>query len=255
MLEPTAAEFTPFGTSHLVAVLVLLLGTVVLVVVGRRRRETDPGDRLGNAFAVLMLLTTVPLQILYFTPAYWSLERTLPIQLCDLASVVSAYALWTHRRWAAGLTYYWGLTLTTQAVLTPDLAAAFPDPVFLLFWAMHIGTVWAAVYLVWGRGVRPDWYSYRTAVAVTAAWAASVFALNLAIDANYGYLNAKPAAATVLDLLGPWPWYVLAEMAIIAAIWALVTWPWVVLGDRRRALSEAGPSGTPPGPGAAGSPR
>lgn len=254
VLEPTAAEFTPFGTSHLVAVLVLLLGAAGLVVLGRRR-EADPEDRFGKAFAVAMLLTTVPLQILYFTPAYWSLERTLPIQLCDLASVVSAYALWTHRPWAAGLTYYWGLTLTTQAIATPDLSATFPDPVFILFWAMHIGTVWAAVHLVWGRGVRPDWSSYRTAVAVTAAWAASVFVLNLAIGANYGYLNAKPTTATVLDLLGPWPWYVLAEMAIIAALWALVTWPWVALGDRRGALSGATPSGTPPGPGAEGSPR
>jgi uncharacterized membrane protein YwaF len=31
---------------------------------------------------------------------------------------------------------------------------------------------------------------------------------------------------SVLDLLGPWPWYVLAEVVIILAGWALITWPW-----------------------------
>jgi uncharacterized membrane protein YwaF len=30
----------------------------------------------------------------------------------------------------------------------------------------------------------------------------------------------------VLDLLGPWPAYVLVEMAIVAGGWALITVPW-----------------------------
>ena len=229
--------FTTYGTSHLAAIAVLVVGAGVLVVVGRGRRERDPDDRLGTAFAVAILLVTVPLQVVYFTPDYWSLQRTLPVQLCDLASLTAAYALWTHRWWATALTYFWGLTLTPQAIATPDLAATFPDPVFLLYWAMHIGTIWAAVYLTWGRGVTPDWRGYRCAVAVTAVWAAGIFALNLLLDTNYGYLNDKPDPASILDLLGPWPWYVGAEVVLVAGVWALATWPWVRLaarpGDRR----------------------
>jgi hypothetical integral membrane protein (TIGR02206 family) len=64
-------------------------------------------------------------------------------------------------------------------------------------------------------------------VVRTAAWAVAVFGLNLKLGSNYGYLNEKPGAASVLDLLGPWPWYVVAEVAIIASVWALMTWPWV----------------------------
>jgi hypothetical integral membrane protein (TIGR02206 family) len=206
-------------------VLVLALGIVVLLALGRRLR--DPDDRLGQTLGGALALAVLPLQVLYFTPGYWDPARTLPVQLCDLAAVVAVVALWTHRQWAVALTYYWGITLTTQAVITPDLAADFPDPIFLLFWVMHIGTVWAAVHLTWTRGIHPDWHGYGLAVAVTAAWAVLVFCLNLAMGSNYGYLNAKPGAATALDLLGPWPWYVLAEVAIICAVWALMTWPWV----------------------------
>jgi hypothetical integral membrane protein (TIGR02206 family) len=232
---PHAADFEALGTSHQVAVLVLLTGAVALAVVGRRRRERDPGDRLGKVLAIAIV--AVPLTGVFFLLGQVSLRQTLPVQLCDLAWLTAAYALWTHHRWAAGLTYYWGLTLTTQAVATPDLATPFPEPVFLLYWAMHIGTVWAAVHLTWGRGITPDWRSYRIAMATTAAWAACVFALNHGLDTNYGYLNAKPASASILDLLGPWPWYVAAEAAIIAAAWALFTWPWVTHDRRRTSLT------------------
>ena len=49
--------------------------------------------------------------------------------------------------------------------------------------------------------------------------------VNGMLDTNYGYFNGKPDG-TVLDYLGPWPWYVLAEVAIVAGIWALITLPW-----------------------------
>ncbi|GAA1920667.1 TIGR02206 family membrane protein [Nocardioides lentus] len=233
----SSAQFTPYDVSHLTAIAVLLAGCVVLALVGRRGRRTDPDDRLGRVLAVLLVAGTIPLQVLYFTPAYFELDRTLPIQLCDLASFVSAWALWTHRRGAVALTYLWGIPLTTQAVLTPDLVTPFPDLVFLLFWVMHIGIVWAAVYLTVGRGLGPDWRDFRFAVAVTLAWAVAVFTLNVAIDTNYGFLNRKPAGGSVLDLFGPWPTYLAVEVAVVLVVWAAMTWPFA----RRGALSPSRP--------------
>jgi hypothetical integral membrane protein (TIGR02206 family) len=232
-----ADRFQAYGTSHQGAILVLLVGAAVLAWYGRAQRGPPAADRLAKALTAAILLFTVPLQILYFTPAYWSFQRTLPLNLCDLAWMVSAYALWTQRRWAAALTYYWGLTLTTQAVITPDLVTEFPDPVFILFWATHLLIVWAAVYLTWGLGLAPDWRGYHTAIVTTAVWAVGVFAFNLLLGTNYGYLNAKPASGSILDLLGPWPWYVVVEIGIVAGVWALVTWPWVALARRRRGVA------------------
>ena len=236
-VDLAAEGFSAYGTTHQAALLVLLAGSAALVRLGRSRRAAPGPDRVGRALAVAILLFTLPLQVLYLTPGYWSLQR-LPLNLCDLAWMVSAYALWTQRRWPVALTYYWGLTLTTQAVFTPDLAADFPDPAFLLYWAMHLLVVWAAVYLTWGRGLTPDWHGYRVALATTATWAVTVFGLNLALGTNYGYLNAKPPSVSILDLLGPWPWYVAAEVVIVAVVWALLTWPWA--GSRsahRRAVT------------------
>jgi hypothetical integral membrane protein (TIGR02206 family) len=237
MAGETVERFTAYDTSHQVALGVLVVGAFVLVGVGRATRE-DPEDRVGKGLAVAMLLMTIPLQILYFTPSYWDLQKTLPIQLCDLGSFVSAYALWTHRRWAVGLTYYWGLTLTTQAIITPDLAAVFPHPLFILYWGMHLVVVWAAIYLTWGVGLAPSWHTYRTSLLITAAWAVTIFTFNVAVGTNYGFLNAKPNAASILDLLGEWPTYLLAEVVIVTAVWALATWPWVAMAKARERAAE-----------------
>ena len=61
---------------------------------------------------------------------------------------------------------------------------------------------------------------------ITAVWAATVMVFNALTGTNYGYLNRKPAVGTLLDLFGPWPGYVVVEIALVAAVWALMTWPW-----------------------------
>ena len=228
-------EFTAYGPSHLAVLVLLVVGAAALVLWGRARREAAVAERDGRIFAIAIVAFLLPLQAM--TVARWgdTVANPLPLQLCDLASLVAPYALWSRRPVAMALTYYWGLTLTTQAVATPDLAKDFPDPVFILFWGMHLLIVWAAIYLTWGLGIVPNWRLYRVVVAVTLTWMAVVYLINSATGSNYGYVNAKPAAASLLDYLGPWPTYLVVEVVIVSVVWALMTWPWV----RRRASRPA----------------
>ena len=231
-------RFEAYGVSHLSVVALGVVGALVLVAVGRSHRG-EPAERpFGRAFAVAILAFTIPLQTLSWARFDGDPVYALPLQLCDLASLAAPYALWTQRRWAVGLTYFWGLTLTTQAVVTPDLTRDFPDPVFITFWGMHLLVVWAACYLTWGIGLAPGWREYRVAVAVTAVWAVALFSFNAVTGTNYGYLNEKPAAASALDLLGDWPLYLVFEVAIILAVWAMLTWPWVAASRSRAAVAQ-----------------
>ena len=67
-------------------------------------------------------------------------------------------------RLSATVTYLWGSTLTTQAMLTPDLASEFPEPRFVMFWGMHVLIVWAAFHVVFGLRLLPTWATYRRTV-------------------------------------------------------------------------------------------
>ena len=132
--------------------------------------------RVSRVFAVLIPCFTIPMQVVDLLPGQFSFGSTLPLQLCDFAWIAATVALWTHHRYVVALTYYWGLVLTTQALVTPWLTADFPSPKFLGFWGMHYLIVWAAIYLVWGLGLSPRWRDYATTVATTAAWAVGVYA-------------------------------------------------------------------------------
>lgn len=221
-----ASEFVAYGPSHLIVLAIFVVGVFALIALGRRQRDSPSAVQFSRVFACAIVAVTVPLQILQFLPGEWNLRTSLPLQICDFAWVVAAYALWTRKLLPVTLTYLWGITLTSQGMLTPDLASEFPEPRFLMFWGMHLLIIWASFYLVLGLGIRPDWASYRRTVLITFGWAVSVFVFNVVVGTNYGYLNRKPARASLLDFLGPWPLYVVLEIAIVALVWALLVWPW-----------------------------
>jgi hypothetical integral membrane protein (TIGR02206 family) len=240
-VDPSLAEhpFVPYGPSHWGAIGVLIVVAAVLVVIGRRLRGTpDAQQWFSWAFALIFAAFFVPAEI-YGMLATPEIKDSLPLQLCDLAGMAAVWALWSHSPRASALTYFWGLTLTPQAFISPNLSGPdFPSLQFLSFFALHSMVVWAAIYLTWGVGLRPDWRSYRIAVGTTFIWGVVMFAFNSVAGTDYGFLNTKPAVESLLNLLGPWPWYLLSEVVLGAAVWALITWPWVRQRDLLSAKQE-----------------
>jgi hypothetical integral membrane protein (TIGR02206 family) len=237
MIAPLAADrFQAFTPQHYALLVVTALGCVAAVVLGRRlaRGTATTEQLLRRVLAVVILVWTVPLQVLQLLPGDFDLDTSLPLQVCDLSWMLAAFALWTRMPGACALLYFWGTTLVTQAIVTPSLQEAFPDPRWWMFWGMHLASVWATCLLL-ALGERPSWRGYRVAVGATLAWVAAMMTFNAASGANYGYLNRKPSVSSPLDLLGPWPGYVVVEVVVIAVVWALLTLPWV-LG---RATSDA----------------
>jgi hypothetical integral membrane protein (TIGR02206 family) len=222
------AEFSAYGTSHVAVVGVFAVVAAALIVVGRRFGSTAAARGASRAIAVVMLGVQVGMLIYSNMPSRFDPDHSLPLQLSDLVVFSAVVALWSHRHWAFALTYYWGLVLSTQALISPVLTGPdFPGRDFLVFWGLHLFVIWTAIYLTWGLDMRPDWSDYRTAIAVTVCWAACAMTVNAFTGGNYGFLNRKPDIGSILDALGPWPWYLIPEITLVLGTWALMTWPWV----------------------------
>ena len=132
------------------------------------------------------------------------------------------------------MTYFWALAGTVQALFTPDLPQHFPAYPYLQYYIAHGGTVAAALILVVGLRIVPRPRAVSWVLAITVAYTALVFVVDEATGADYMFLRAKPASPTLLDELGPWPWYILSASALGIALFALLDAPFWLLQRRAK---------------------
>lgn len=189
----------------------------------RARPGTAPAVRGG--LAAFLLAGAIGYVIAEWRLGVLSVRDFLPLHLCDFAIFVAAFALLTRRPGAVELLWFWALTGTLLAVVTPAVDGSFPDWRWSLYFAMHGGVIAAALVLVVGCGIRPRPDAAWRAFGWTLAYAAVVGIVDVVTGANFLWLRAKPPHPTLLDWLGPWPVYLLGAGAIGLAGFHLLALP------------------------------
>lgn len=207
---------------HVLAILAIAGGAAVTTIAARR----SPGPWL-RVFAVVIVIDEVSWWLYLFAGGVPGAElaQSLPLQLCDVAVFIAAAALWSRNQLLVEVTYLWGLAGTLQAILTPDLPQHFPSYPYFQYYIAHGGVVAAAVLLVVGMRLHPRRWAVARVAALTIAYSALVGVVDAITQANYLYLRAKPPSATLLDLLGPWPVYILAATVIGIVLFAILDAP------------------------------
>ena len=242
LAEAPLGHMPAYGTAHL-SMLGLLLAASIVLARGARRADPARTDRVLTGAGWLLLANSVLWTAWGFMPWAWNIDESLPLHLSDALRFLLPLAMITRARWAIVVCWFWGLTLNMQSVLTPDLNYFVSVPLeFVQYWIAHGAGVVVPVVLVWGLRYHPTWRGYGLAYAATALWALLAFTVNLLVGTNYGYLNGAPAGPSLLDVMGPWPQYLLIEALAVAVVWALMTLPWVLL-DRRAGTLADGPGG------------
>ncbi len=204
-----------FALPHLTAIAITVVMAVAAAVVPRRipalRRDLVPylaAAVLGGAWLWV--------QIDNIADGFVA-SKDLPFQLSDWAVLVAVVALVTLRPIAVEMAWFWGLAGAIWAVLTPDTSRGFEHLNTWFFFVAHSGVIVAACYLVFGRRIVPR---------PGAAWRAATFSVvvflvaaiaDITTGGNYMFLREPPARGSLLDFMGPWPWYLLS-----AAVMALV---------------------------------
>jgi hypothetical integral membrane protein (TIGR02206 family) len=107
-------------------------------------------------------------------------------------------------------------------VVTPSLNEAFPSVFYFTYFTTHCGVVVAACLLVFGVGLRPRPGAVRRAFAATVLMAAAAGLGDLLTGGDYMYLRAKPADASLLSVMGPWPVYIAAAAVLALVLFALL---------------------------------
>ncbi len=155
----------------------------------------------------------------------------LPLQLCDVSLWTTSLACVTLAPALVEFAYFAGFTGAAMALLTPDLWAPWPEYPAIYFFVAHAGIVWGVAVLVMGRVAPLRRGAVWRAFGMLLAYAALAGAFNAISGANYMYLCRKPANPSLLDVMGPWPVYLVGGAAAgLALFWLL----WLPVRPRQR---------------------
>ncbi len=226
--------FVQLGAAHIAALLVIC---GLVVALWRLPLGPRPRRAVRLSLAALLVANELFWHAWHAYYGQWSVQYLLPLNVCNLMVFASAWTLLTKNQTGYEFIYLLGIPAASQVLITPALGRyGFPHALFFQIFISHGGVLVAALYLTLVERMRPaSWRAVRRVAVWTTLYAIAIFFFNRAVGGNYLFLAYKPPAATLLDYLGPWPWYWLSMEAIGLALVVLLYLPFY-WADLRRSV-------------------
>ncbi len=212
-----------FGPLHLSLLIAIAMAAAGLSLLCRHRPVSARSVRLilGCGLAVNEIIWW----IFRYSHEGFRFPENLPLQLCDVTVWSTVAACLTLIPVLVEFSYFAGLAGAGMALITPDLWAPWPSYPAIYFFMAHGGIVIAIAVLVFGRVTPVRRGAVWRAFGMLLGYAAILSIFNAIFGANYMYLCRKPKNETLLTVLGPWPVYLVAGMAIALALFWLLWLP------------------------------
>jgi hypothetical integral membrane protein (TIGR02206 family) len=214
-----------FSASHLVSLGVTLALLLILFLL-----RNKAWMKLGGRWLIILGLagSEIWLNYWYFSTNMWDIRYTLPFQLCSISLYLCVWMLATMQKWVFEVVYFLGVGGALQALLTPELFYDFPHFRFLHFFIAHISIILAVFYMLWVEKFHIKFKSVWKAFAALNILALLVFFVNRFTGGNYMFLAQKPTNASLIDFLGPYPWYILSLELVVLFIFFLLYLPFFI---------------------------
>lgn len=218
-----ARTFISMSAAHL-AVLVTIGGLVLMLFLGRAgvRRSSMLTSLVRWGIVVILVLSQLTLEVWYQVYDLWNPRYTLPLELCSITLILSILMLITKNRILYMFVFYAGMCGALAALFTPSLAYGFPHFRFLQFFIAHGAIILSALYMTWTENYRLSFRSVWIAFILLNIVAGFVWLINQMTGANYMFLSRKPDTPSVLDVMGPYPWYIVMEEILALILFLLL---------------------------------
>jgi hypothetical integral membrane protein (TIGR02206 family) len=224
--------FALFGAGHLAALAVL--SAVIAFLLWGWRDPSDASRRRARwLIAGIMIANEIGWHWWNVAGGAWNLQEHLPLHATSLSIWGSILVLLTRNYRVYEIVFFVGIAGAVQALITPS-AGVYGLPHYRAFQTLvsHGMVVVAMVYMTRFEGMRPAWSSVWKAMLALNVYLVIVTAINLVLGSNYMYTLARPKTASILDLFGPWPWYIVLAEFLVLALFVLLYLPFAIFGVR-----------------------
>lgn len=230
--------FALFGKEHMVVIglILLLCGMLVLM---RNKFHQQERHFLRIFLSVIIIASESSWHIWKIYINDWNIQVMLPLWLCSTVAWLSPCMLVLKNYRVYEFSYFMGIIGASQAILTPDLMQyGFPHFRFIQYFSVHGSIILAVLFMTIVEKYRPTWKSFgRVLISVNIYWFI-VALINPLIGSNYLYTAGKLPTTSLLDVLGPHPWYLLSMEIIGVFLMLLLYLPFFISDARKKVPSS-----------------
>jgi hypothetical integral membrane protein (TIGR02206 family) len=216
-------HFEPFSLEHIIMIGVLLAG--IVIIISYRSFFTRHESFMTRTMLWLLILLEGGYQLWLVWNGLWKWKTSLPLELCSINIYLCMLLLYTKRYSLFEILYFIGIGGELQAILTPALSFSFPHFRFFHFFIAHSLVIWAIIFFVFVKRFTPTLRSLWKAFLFLHLVAGIAFLVNRTTGGNYMFLTHKPKSQSLLDALGPYPWYILSLEGVTLVVFFLLWLP------------------------------
>jgi len=217
----TGGSFVLFGAWHMGFIIFFLLFNLSFIWLRKINSDT-----FRKKFRYGLAITSILVELAWHTwsaiVGKWNVVEYLPLHLCSAFVILNSIMLFTRSYKIYEYSFFLGIGGALQAFLTPD-AGIYGLPHFRAVQTLvaHGLIITEAIYMTAVEGFRPTWGSIKRIFIGANIYMVCVGIINWLLGSNYMFIAHKPETASLLDVLGPWPWYILS-LELVGFVMCLV---------------------------------
>lgn len=216
-------DFEMFSISHWVIIAILLLGSTAIFVNRRKFFDNNKWRKVEIGTAISIILIELTYHFWMYINGDWDVSHAIPLELCSISLILTVLLLLTRKKIIYEILLFTALLGASQAIFTPALNFDFPHFRFFHFFYTHLMDIWVVLYFTWARGYRPTIWSVVKLFVFLNVLMPIIMWINKLVGGNYMYLSHKPKTASLLDVLGPYPYYILSLEGMLISL-SLIVW-------------------------------
>jgi hypothetical integral membrane protein (TIGR02206 family) len=226
-------EFKIFGFEHLLTIFLIICLSVLFPFL-LRNLKTSSKSKIALGLAIFIILNEVIKPFYYpaLYPERYDFLSTLPLHLCNLASLFIAIFFISKIRFFFNLSFFWGISGVLMALTQPDYPYDFPHLHFVLFNFNHALLLFSIFFAFITLKNIPDFKSYQDTIFYSIPIVLVVFSINLLINflskntvANYMYLIEFPLGENLTRFMPDPPFHVLIFIPIALLLFSITYLP------------------------------
>ncbi len=231
-----STSFNLYSKSHMTSL--VIIGAIILGMFLMREHIQKNRRKVGLGIGIMLIIQQFLMYSWYITSGNFTWQESLPLYLCRVTTILCIIMILRESYAFFEVAYFWGMSGSVMALITPDPGFEFPHVMFVQFFMGHGGMLISILFMMCFYKFEPKLSSLKKTINWTIVYFVGVEMVNYAIGANYSYLRSKPLSKSPLDYLPPYPYYVPILAIIAVGIFSLWYIPFYIRDKKSEIIKE-----------------